>query len=112
MQLLSFVKGPSFPAGSGGLEAVGSGPGARLEGTPQRQADLVPLRVAVQRAGSQAERARAQDTLDAELSRRRSADRAVRQVVAEMLRQPEVAQLLMVRMDVWTPRGSGHHRDT
>ena len=57
----------------------------------------MPLRVAVQRAGSQVARARAQAQLDAELGRRKSADRAVREVVAELLRQPEVVQLFQVR---------------
>lgn len=79
------------------MNTASSAPWTALQATPQREADLVPLRVAVQRAGSQAARARAQAELDAELARRKSADRAVREVVAALLRQPEVVQLFQVR---------------
>lgn len=79
------------------MKAAHSGPWTALQATAQREADLLPLRIAVQRASSQAERARAQAELDAELGSRSRADRAVREVVAEMLRQPEVAMLFQVR---------------
>lgn len=71
-------------------------PWTSLQAIPQREADLVPLRHAVQRATSAAERSSAQAELDSELNRRLAADRAVREAVATMLRQPAVALLFQV----------------
>lgn len=79
------------------MKTANTGPCTALQATPQREADLVPLRVAVQRASSIADRALAQAELDAELNRRKSADRAVREVVAEALRQPGVRIVYQVR---------------
>ena len=68
-----------------------------IETVPQREADLVPLRVAVQRARTPAELAVAVAALDAELSRRRRIDQSVRRAVSELLNGKANIDLLQVR---------------
>jgi len=66
------------------------------ETVPQRQADLVPLRVAVQHARTPAEAVTAQAALDAELSRRRQIDASVRLAVSDLLHNEAVDNLMQV----------------
>ncbi len=66
------------------------------ETVPQREADLVPLRVAVQHARTPAEAVTAQAALDAELSRRRQIDASVRLAVSDLLRNEAVDRLVQV----------------
>ena len=69
---------------------------AGWETVPQRQADLVPLRVAVQHARTAAEAVTAQVALDAELGRRRQVDASVRLAVSDLLQDEAVDNLMQV----------------
>ena len=66
------------------------------EAVPQREADLVPLRFAVQHARTPAEASTAQAALDTELSRRRRIDASVRLAVSYLLRNEAAENLLQV----------------
>lgn len=67
-----------------------------METVPQREADLVPLRVAIQHARDPAEVAVAEAKLDAELSRRRRINQIIRRAVSDVLRSEAVVDLFQV----------------
>ena len=72
--------------------------GEAWEAVPQREADLVPLRVAVHHARTPAEAASAQAALDAELDRRSRVDTSVRLAVSTLLRNNMVRAVFQVRL--------------
>mmetsp|Transcript_14739 Transcript_14739/g.44517 ORF Transcript_14739/g.44517 Transcript_14739/m.44517 type:complete len:505 (-) Transcript_14739:2015-3529(-) len=74
-------------------------PAGRLVGAiPQREADLVPLRVAVQRATTSQAKEAAEAALHAAVEGRRRLDMAVRATVAGLLQQPSILQLFQVHL--------------
>ncbi len=90
--------GPSAAGdGSGGLSAsnelfADGGMGS----VPQRDADLLHLYTAYQRAATPADKAAALAVLDAEIDRRRAVDDSVRSAVWGLLQQPAVLAQLQV----------------
>ncbi len=65
---------------------------------PQRDADLLHLYTAYQRADGPAAKAAALATLDAEIDRRRATDDSIRSAVWDLLQQPAVLVQLQVRL--------------
>ena len=63
---------------------------------PQREADLLPLWAAVQRAASPAAKVEALAALHAETGRRLEVDTRVRKAVGHLLAQPEVLSAVQV----------------
>ena len=64
---------------------------------PQREADLLPLWAAVQRAASPAAKVEALAALHAETGRRLEVDTRVRKAVGHLLAQPEVLSAIQVK---------------
>lgn len=69
---------------------------AYMYDVPQREAELLPLRIAVDRASSGAEAQQAAAALQQALDARSFVDQAVRHAVSALLSLPEVTRLLQV----------------
>lgn len=69
---------------------------AYMYNVPQREAELLPLRIAVDRAPSGAEAQQAAAALQQALDARSFVDQAVRHAVSALLSLPEVTRLLQV----------------
>ena len=74
---------------------------AYAETIPQRQAELLPLYLAVQTASNGLESQQASAALQEALDARSSVDQGVRQAVRALLAQPSVMNLLQVSTCVW-----------
>lgn len=71
-------------------------PPSRMGAVPQREADLLPLRWAVEHAKDAEAHAAAQAALDAALQERAAVDAGVRGAIAGLLRQPQLAAMFQV----------------
>ena len=79
------------PAGDGSNALLSTAQLPHTMGTvPQREADLLPLWAAVQRAASPAAKVEALAALHAETGRRLEVDTRVRKAMGHLLAQPEV----------------------
>ncbi|CAL8462896.1 g2430 [Coccomyxa elongata] len=85
--------------GSSGLSAAANNPFADggMGAVPQRDADLLHLYTAYQRAAGPAAKAAALAALDAEIDRRRATDNSIRSAVWDLLQQPAVLAQLQVK---------------
>ena len=71
---------------------------ASVHSVPQRDAELLPLYIAVEQASSGAQAQQASAKLQQALAARSSVDQAVRHTVSTLLSLPEVTSLLQVSM--------------
>lgn len=77
---------------------------------PQREADLLHLYTAVQRADSPAAKVQALEALHAETDQRLRIDKGIRVAVGQLLRQPAVLSSFQVRQACTSPAQSRHAR--
>ena len=89
------------PAGDGSNGQLSSAQLPHNMGTvPQREADLLPLWAAVQRAASPAAKVEALAALHAETGRRLEVDTRVRKAMGHLMAQPEVLSTIQVSSHV------------